>query len=175
MFYPQSVTFSITQKIKHAKRLGGTEGRLLNMHYFFGILLLLVADHAAAEVPVERAVKYRQSAYYLMGQHMSQINAVIKGEMPYNKTLLEKNAEIVVMMGGVVIDAFPVGSDSGATKAMPEIWREMDKFKQLMHESQSELDKLLAAVKTGNMAAIEERFSEASKSCKKCHELYKTK
>ena len=147
----------------------------MKMHCFLSVLLLLVAGHAMAEVPVERAVKYRQSAYYLMGQHLSKINAVIKGEMPYNKATLEMNAELLVMMSRVVFDAFPAGSDSGATKAKPEIWREMDKFKKLSQASQSELDKLLAAAKTGDMAAIEVRFREASKSCKQCHDQYKTK
>lgn len=147
----------------------------MKMHCFLSVLLLLTAGHATAEVPVERAVKYRQSAYYLMGQHLSKINAVIKGEVSYNKAALEMNAELLVMMSRVVFDAFPAGSDSGVTKAKPEIWQEMDKFKKLSQASQSELDKLLAAAKTGDMAAIEIRFSEVSKSCKQCHDQYKTK
>lgn len=147
----------------------------MKMHHYAGVICLFAAGSAWTEVPAERAVKYRQSAYYLMGQHLSQINAVIKGDVPYDKASVAVSAEMMEMMSRVVFDSFPAGSDTGATKAKPEIWKEMDKFRQLSRASQVEMDKLLAASKTGDMALLKTHFSNVSKSCKQCHDQYKAK
>lgn len=135
----------------------------------------LVIHHASAQVPAERAVKYRQSAYYLMGQHLSRINAVVKGDVPYNKAAIEINAETLNILSKIVFEAFPAGSEGGASKAKPEIWKEMEKFKQMSQASQGEAAKLDAAAKSGDLAQIKLRFNDLSKSCKVCHDQYKQK
>jgi cytochrome c556 len=142
---------------------------------FIAIGLIFASACAAAQVPAERAAKYRQSAYYLMGQNLSQMNLMLKGDTPYNKASVELNAEAIELLGRIVFDAFPEGSDKGETKAKPEIWKETEKFKQLAHASQLEMEKLHAAAKTGDMAMLRTRFSETSKSCKMCHDQYKLK
>ena len=49
---------------------------------------------------------------------------------------------------------FPAGSDKGDTKAKPEIWTEMDKFKAAATKMQDEMAKLNVAAKSGNLDAI---------------------
>jgi cytochrome c556 len=139
------------------------------------VLLLAILNQASAQVPAERAVKYRQSAYYLMGQNLSQMNLMLKGETPFNKAALEMNAETIVLMGRLVAHAYPVGSDGGESKAKPEIWKENDKFRQLQQASQVEADKLHAAAKVGDQQILRVRFGDTSKSCKVCHDQYKSK
>ena len=163
----------------------------MKMHRYAGLALLFASCHSLAQVPAqvpaqvsaqvpaqvpaERAVKYRQSAYYLMGQHLSRMNLVLKGEMPYDKGAVDMNAEVIELMSRIVFDAFPPGSEGPSSKAKPEIWREMDKFKQLARATQGEVEKLRAAAKTGDLALLRARFNDVSKSCKVCHDQFKTK
>lgn len=154
---------------------GNNENMKMKIHHLVGAALVLASCQAAAQVPAERAVKYRQSAYYLMGQHLSQMNLMLKGDLPFNKAAVELNAETIEMMGRIVFDAFPAGSEGGASKAKPELWKEVDRFKQLSHSAQAEMEKLRAAAKTGDMQILKARFSDVSKSCKACHDQYKMK
>ncbi len=151
----------------------------IKLHSYLALALActstLAINLANAEVPAERAVKYRQSAYYLMGQHLSQINAVVKGDVPYNKAAIEINAETLNILSKIVFEAFPAGSDGGASKAKAEIWKEMEKFKQMSQAAQGEAAKLDAAAKSGDLAQIKLRFNDLSKSCKVCHDQYKQK
>lgn len=137
--------------------------------------LLGLAMNVWAQVPAERAVKYRQSAYYLMGQNLSQMNLMLKGEAPFDKAAAELNAETIVLMSRLVAHAFPAGSDGGDSKAKPEVWKEGDKFRQLQQASQGEADKLHAAAKAGDQQLLRVRFGDLSKSCKACHDQFKSK
>lgn len=147
----------------------------MKTHRRIGLALLLVVGFAQAEVPAERAIKYRQSAYFLMGQQFSQMNVMLKGDVPYNKASIELNAEALDVLSRIVFDAFPVGSDAGATKAKPEIWKEADKFKQLAHSAQGELVKLNAAAKAGDLQLIKSQFNDVRKTCMACHDQFKAK
>ena len=147
----------------------------MDMQRFAGLALLFASCHSLAQVPVERAVKYRQAAYYLMGQHLSRMNLMIKGEMPYDKGAVEMNAEVIELMSRIVFDAFPPGSEGPTSKAKPEIWKDMDKFRQLARAAQGEVEKLHAAARTGDMVLLKARFNDVSKSCKVCHDQFKTK
>ena len=46
----------------------------------------------------ENAIKYRKSAFTVMSTHFARIGAVAKGEVPYNKEDVIKNADIVSAM-----------------------------------------------------------------------------
>lgn len=147
----------------------------MKIQHLLGIALALVGAHALAEVPVERAIKYRQSAYFLMGQQFSQMNLMLKGDRPYDKASIELNAETLEVLSRIAFDAFPAGSDTGATKAKPEIWKQADKFKQLAQSAQGELVKLHAAAKAGDQQLIRQHFNDVRKSCAACHDQFKSK
>ena len=128
---------------------------------------------APAQTASEKAIRARQSAYYLMAQQMAHINATIKGDITFDKAALEKSADAVDLIGRLVPDYYPAGSEQGNTKAKPEIWKEAPRFGQLSQALQGETAKLRAAVRGGDLAAIKAAFGATSKSCKACHEAYK--
>lgn len=134
-----------------------------------------LSANALSQVPAERAVQYRQSGYYLMGQNLSQLNLMLKGEVPFNKPGAELNADAIVLLGKLMAHAYPAGSTGGESKAKPEVWSEAPKFKQLQLSSQLEAERLQAAVKAGDQQILRVRFGDLSKSCKVCHDQYKAK
>lgn len=130
---------------------------------------------ACAQTAPEKAIRARQSGYYLMGQEMARIGATVKGDLAFDKTALETSAEVVDVIGRLVVDHYPAGSDQGSTKAKREIWSETPRFRQLAQASQGETAKLRTAVRVGDLDAIKAAYGATSKSCKSCHDAYKAR
>ncbi|KRB88528.1 MULTISPECIES: c-type cytochrome [Oxalobacteraceae] len=123
----------------------------------------------------EDAVKYRQSAFSLMGTHTGRVGAVVKGEKPYDKAAVEADVAVIEMMSRLPWTAFPQGSDLPNSKAKPEVWKEQDKFKAAAEKMQGEVSKLSAAAKSGDLNAIKTAFGGVGQSCKACHDNYRNK
>jgi cytochrome c556 len=123
----------------------------------------------------EQAVKYRQGAFAVMGEHMGRIYQVVRGRVPYDKDAVVRSAEIVEFMSKLPYEAFPPGSDILESKAKPSIWKEEAKFRQLAKEMQGEAVKLTAAAKSGSLDGIRSQFRATAKACDDCHDAYREK
>jgi cytochrome c556 len=71
--------------------------------------------------------------------------------------------------------AFAPGTESGDTKAKPEIWLEMEDFKAKAEKVQAEADKLAQVAKGGNFDALKAQVGETGKACKACHDKFRNK
>ncbi len=140
------------------------------------VLMAGVAGVAQAQAPfakMEDAIKYRKNALFVMSQHFGRLGPVVKGERPYDKDEVAKNAAIAEQMSHLPWAAFVAGSDKGDTRAKPEIWTDAAKYKAAVEKMQQEMDKLSAAAKSGDLNAIKAQFGEVGKSCKGCHDAYR--
>ena len=143
--------------------------------------LTLAAATLAVSVPAsaqfakpEDAIKYRQSAFFVMGQHFSRIGAMANGKAPFNAKAAQESADIVAVMSKLPWEAFGAGTDKGApTKALPAIWSEQAKYKEHADKLQAEATKLAAAAKTGNLDNLKAAFGPAAGTCKACHDAYR--
>jgi cytochrome c556 len=139
------------------------------------VVVLLTGAAFAQFAKTEDAVKYRQSAMFLIGQHFTRMGAVVKGEAPYNKDTFEKNAALVEELYRLPLEAFQApGSDKGSGMKA-EALSQKDKFAQMHKATEAELAKLVAAAKSGDMNAIKPQFGAAGASCKACHDAYRSK
>lgn len=137
-------------------------------------LLLAAPVHAQFAKP-EDAVKYRQSAFALMGNHMGRIDAQLKSGSP-NMQAIQSSAALVETLSKLPFEAFVPGSESVAnTRAKPEIWKDGAKVKQLTERMQAEVSKLAATAKGGDAGAIRQQLGAVGQSCKACHDDYRTK
>ena len=147
--------------------------------FFLGLgLAASIAGAAQAQSPFakpEDAIKYRQSALFIMGQHFGRIGAVVKGERPYNKDEVVKNAAIAEQMSTLHWEAFAPGTEKGNTRAKPEIWADPAKFKSAAEKMETEMSKLAEVTKGGNLGAIKTQFGETGKACKACHDEFRKK
>ncbi len=130
--------------------------------------------HAQFQKP-EDAIKYRQSAFTLMGTHFGRIAAMAQGKVPYDAKAIEMNANVLATVVNLPYTAFGEGTDLGNTKAKPEIWKEMPKFKEAAEKMQGEVAKLNAAAKAGNVDQVKAAVGDVGKSCKACHDNYREK
>lgn len=121
------------------------------------------------------AIKYRKNALFVMQQHYARIGAMVSGKVPFDAKAAADNAAIAESMSKLPWSAFGEGTDLGDTKAKPEIWKEQAKFKQAADKMQSEMSKLAAAAKTGNLDSIKTAFNATSGTCKACHDDFRAK
>ena len=147
----------------------------------FAIPFVLAAAVAATALPAsaqfakpEDAVKYRQSALFVMSQHFGRIGAMANGRVPYDPAAAVQNAEIVADMAKLPWAGFGPGTDKVTpTRAKPEIWTEQAKFKEHNEKLVGETAKLLAAAKTNSLDNLKVAFGSAANTCKGCHDAYK--
>jgi cytochrome c556 len=127
----------------------------------------------------EDAVKYRQSAFALMGAHMGRLAAVVKGETPYNRDDVVRNAAIIGTLSSLPWQAFPVGTESGKTPgkndALPVIWTESAKFKSAADRMQAAVAELNTAAQSGNPENLKKALGATSQTCKACHDDFRKK
>lgn len=121
----------------------------------------------------EDAIKYRQSAFTVMANSFGKIGAVVKGEAPYNKDEVAKNAAIVSMMSTLPWQAFGPGTEGG--KAKPEVWSDNAKFKAASEKMQLAVADLNKAAQSGDLDSIKKSFGAAGATCKGCHDDFKKK
>jgi cytochrome c556 len=124
----------------------------------------------------EDAIKYRQSAFSVMGTHFGRIGAVVRGDVPFNAAAVTANAEIVAAMSKLPYTAFGPGTETGGnTKAKAEIWKEKDKFDKGAADMQDAVGKLVVAARGGNLDDVKKAFGAAGQTCKACHDEYRAK
>ncbi len=133
---------------------------------------LAVALPAAAQfAKPEDAIKYRQSAFTLMGAHFGRVGAMANGRVPFDAKVAQDNMAIVETMSKLPYAGFGAGTEGGKAKA--NIWTDTAKFNTAASNMQDAVAKLNAASKTGNLDAIKTAFGTAGATCKACHDDFR--
>ncbi|MCA0244764.1 MAG: cytochrome c [Proteobacteria bacterium] len=146
-------------------------------------LLLVTAAVAglAASLPAaaqfqkpEDAVKYRQSAMYVMANHFGRIGAMVNGRAPYDAAAAAANAEIVATMSKLPFIGFVEGT-AGTQKgsAAAKIWTNRSGFDADAKTMQDAVAKLVAASKTNSLDNLKGAFGDVGKACKGCHDEFR--
>ncbi|MCK6452353.1 MAG: cytochrome c [Alphaproteobacteria bacterium] len=107
------------------------------------------------------------------GDAMKAIKAVVDAKGP-TAPVVPEAAKIASNLKSAAAH-FPAGSDTGDTKASPDIWKNLDEFKKLDESSTAAAMKLEASAKKGDAAVVAADFGELGKSCGACHQKYRLK
>lgn len=135
---------------------------------------LAVAVPASAQfAKPEDAVKYRQSAMFIMGQNFGRIGAMVNGKAPYDPAAAATSADIVAEMAKLPWPGFHPSTDKLSQKAKSEIWSDAAKFKEASERLQNAAPKLAAAAKTNNMDTLKTAFQDTAGTCKNCHDNFR--
>ncbi len=139
-------------------------------------LVTLTAPVSAQFAKPEDAIKYRQSAMFVMGQHFGRVGAMANGKAPFDAKVAESNAAVVADMSKLPWAGFVPGTDKGGnTKAKPEVWTEQAKFTENNKKLMAATDKLAIAAKAGNLDTLKTAFAATADSCKACHDDFRSK
>ncbi len=140
------------------------------------LLALIAATSAQAQFKSpEDAIKYRQAAMRLTSAHFGRLAAMAQGKVAYDPKVAGDNADVVVVLARLPFPAFAEGTDMDApSHAKPEVWKEAAKFKDLAEKLQVEAAKLPAAARSGDLAQLKVAVGNVGKSCKACHDNFKS-
>jgi len=133
----------------------------------------LSAPASAQFAKPEDAVKYRQSALFVMSQHFGRIGAMVNGRAPYDAKSALENAEVVENMSHLPWAGFVPATEGISQKAKGEIWKEQAKFKEHNEKLMGETGKLVAAAKTNNLDNLKTAFGQTAAACKACHDNFR--
>ena len=135
----------------------------------------LTALPAAAQfAKPDDAVKYRKSAFSVMGTHFSRIGAMAQGRVPFDAAAAQANADVVVVMSRLPFAGFVEGT-AGTEKGTPKatVWTQRAQFDDRAKKMQDAVGKLQAASKSGNLDQVKAAFGDAAGTCKACHDDYR--
>ena len=133
----------------------------------------LSAPAAAQFAKAEDAIKYRQGALFVIGQHFGRLGAMAQGKIPFDAKAAQDNADVVLNMSKLPWAGFGAGTEGG--KAKPAIWKEQAKYKEHSDKFEAEAVKLAAAAKTGNLDNLKAALGATAGTCKACHDAYRNK
>jgi cytochrome c556 len=155
----------------------------MRRHVKFSAVAACLAATAAIAWPVaaqfnkpEDAVKYRQAALTVLGNHMGRINAQLKSPTP-NMQIIQTSAGVVEAMSNLPWDGFGHATEFVAvkTRALPELFKNEAKVKELAEKMQEEATKLNSVAKTGDVKAVRTQFGVLAKTCDNCHDDFRAK
>lgn len=123
----------------------------------------------------ENAIEYRQSAMVLIGHHFGQIGAVVQGKKPFDPKEVAQNAAIVDTLAKLPLDAFLTpGAEKGKTHLKPSALKDKAAFTAAFNACSTETAKLAQAAAGGDLETIKTQFGAVGKTCKGCHEKYRS-
>ena len=141
-----------------------------------GALVASLAVPASAQfAKAEDAIKYRQSALFVMQQNFSRVAAMAAGKTAFDAKVAADSAAVADSVAKLPWVGFQPGTDTGQTKAKPEIWSGKAKFDDYAVKMQTEMTKLASAAKAGNLDAIKTAVNATGGACKSCHDDFRAK
>lgn len=148
--------------------------------------LLLIAAGVVALAPLSTLVandqhgagirKTRHEEYEKLGDAFKVIRDQVRADTP-DAAAIKSSAKIVHDASVNQYKWFPAGSgpESGAkTRAKAEIWSKPKDFEAAQKLFADQAAKLNAAAQSGDVSAVKAQFGEVGKSCKNCHDNFRT-
>lgn len=137
-----------------------------------GLGVAAVAGTASAQFSkAEDAVKYRQSGFTVIANHMGRLAAMAKGEQPFDAEAAKVSANLINDTLRHQWGAFPGGSDGHGAKLKSDPWKRADEFKKLEERAMAETAKLPEAA--GNLDTLRKQVGATGASCKACHDEFR--
>ncbi|TCW31535.1 c-type cytochrome [Gulbenkiania mobilis] len=116
----------------------------------------------------------RKEVFKQYKETVGPMGKMVKGDMPYNKDEFAKLATRLDTLAQQPWQHFTPGSDKGKTDAKAEIWSKPAEFKQAVDTHKAEVAKLRQVAATGNLDQIRPQFGAVQKTCKACHDSFRS-
>jgi cytochrome c556 len=126
----------------------------------------------------ETLIKTRQSAFQLVAFNSGRIKSSLDGQ--YNKDDVIKAANTIAAVANSGLGAlFPAGTETGKgwhdTAAKPELFKDGKRFGELGASFGKEATLLATVAATGDVAAVKDQYGKLTRTCKACHDDFKSK
>jgi cytochrome c556 len=127
-------------------------------------------------VKPETLIKWRQSAYQVIGWNSGRIKASLEGE--YNKDEVIKAANAIAALANAGLGAlYAPGTETGKgwrdTTVKAALFTDGKKVGELAGNFTHEANELARIAQTGDQAAVKAQHGKLTRTCKACHDDYR--
>jgi cytochrome c556 len=143
------------------------------------VLLAASFSATAQQAPKpEQLIKWRQSAFQVVAWNTGRIKASVDGQ--YNKDEVQRAANTIAAIANSGLGAlFAPGTEQGKgwhdTSTKPELFKDPKRFGELSAAFGKEAGELATVAGSGDLAAIKAQFGKLQRTCKSCHDDFKSK
>lgn len=143
------------------------------------VLLAASFGATAQQAPKpEQLIKWRQSAFQVVAWNTGRIKASVDGQ--YNKDEVQRAANAIAAIANSGLGAlFAPGTEQGKgwhdTSSRPELFKDPKRFGELSAAFGKEASELATVAGGGDLAAIKAQFGKLQRTCKSCHDDFKSK
>ena len=149
---------------------------IIKLIIFVSATIFLINIAYAQFSKPEEAIRYRKSVMFLILQHFKPMGAVVQGKTTYEKGTFSENADHVKYLAALPLEAsLAPGSDKGDTALKAAALDNTDKFKKEADSFEAATASLARTSRGGDIDAIKAQFGMVAKSCKSCHQQFRTK
>ena len=153
--------------------------------YALGLLALSVIAATSSGALAQQAppkpetlIKWRQSVFQVIGWNNGRVKANVDGQ--YQKDEVVKAANAIAALANSGIGAlFAAGTEQGKgwhdTSTKPELFKDPKRAGELFGNFNKEANELARVAAVGDPAAVKEQFGRLGKTCKACHDDFKSK
>ena len=137
----------------------------------------LTASVAHAQMKPEEAIKTRQAGYAFMAWNMGKIKANLDGNFNKEQVINAANAVAGIAnsgMGALFIPGTEKEVNGVKTRAKPEIFTDKEGVAAVAKPYLAATNNLAKVAATGDVEAIKTAFAETGKTCKGCHDKFRT-
>jgi len=133
----------------------------------FGFMTLIASAQVFAQAD---AIGERQK---LMKRQNADAKAIKSAVDAKDFATVETKAKDLIGTSEKIVGLFPKGSDTGKTRAKPEIWQKPDDFAKYAKSLGKAADELAAAAKAGNEADVNVKVKALGAVCSSCHKEFR--
>jgi cytochrome c556 len=140
-------------------------------------LSLMTAFSVTAHESATGIVKQRMDAMEVMSKQSKLLARIFKGKNDFSREQIVNATDSYLEHGLTMFDLFPdtpESRDQSVSEALPTIWQEPERFKQL---SELMVERALslkeAALSNLSIKVQEKKFLDVARTCKQCHKRYR--
>jgi cytochrome c556 len=135
-------------------------------------LSVMVVSGAGVAVSQDDPIAARQQLMKNNGAAMGALNAMVKGDAPFDAAAAKAAFQTLVDDMTVFPTLFPDGSDTGDTKAGPAIWSDRAGFEAA--SAKLATDAAAAAASVTTLDEPKAAFPTVGGNCGACHQKYRS-
>jgi len=145
------------------------------------LCIAAVSATAFAEMKPEDKITYRQSGFTFMRWNMGMIkDRVIDNPQNYDKEKVVAAANLIAATANSGIETlFSPDTEKGKgwkdTRVKSEFFKQPDEVKKRVTDFNREANELAKVASDGDIASIKSQFDKLQKTCKACHDDFRTK
>lgn len=144
-----------------------------------GFGMAVTAQAQTGPSPARQAIDARKAVFTLIGQNCRTLGDVVKGNVAFDASDVQKRAARIALLSEFLNDTFPDVSNVGEpdTKTKAAAWTDKADFSKKIAEFQEHAAGLakVGNVEKTNSEAFKAAFGLLAQDCKTCHDGYRIK